>query len=373
MSGISRRRFLGQIAAAAAMLGASRAVPASILATGSRPFEILAAGDSLMSAQGLRPENKFSWLVKEWFEKDFFAGNRAVNYMTKAHSGARIQLHEVEAAIMRKLGDDETRFHHPEINLSFPCIGTQLEVARREYNDPAAVDLILLSGGITNVLVANVVNPFFKQTKLLELIDQYCNSAMSSLLKRAGRMFPNAKVAVVGYFPIISAESDVNQISRYLFKAVKFPHPLQFAFTNGMNKQFMKVLRKKMASRSELWVAESNRAFGKAIRSANDNLGSDRIVFVETPITPQNCFATKESMLWQTDDENLPADEMYSTRRVECRKAFDEIKYHHYGKLSRRMCELAAIGHPNVQGSTAYADAIKKVVAPLFKNLVEAA
>jgi hypothetical protein len=370
MSGISRRRFLVQIASAAAAIGAVRVIPGSTLSSGSRPFEILVVGDSLMSAQGLRPEHKFSWLVKEWLEKDFFEGKRAVNYKSKAHSGARIRLHEDEASIMRKLGDDETRFHHPEVNLSYPCIATQLDVARREYNDPGAVDLILLSGGITNVLVANVVNPFLKRSELIELINQHCDSGMSSLLKRAGRIFPNAKVAVVGYFPIISTESEINQISRYLFKAVKFPHPLQFAFTNHMSKQFMKILRKKMADRSQLWVAESNRAFRNAIDSANDSLGTHRIVFVETPITPENCFGTKDSMLWQTDDRNLPADEMYSTRLVECPKAFDEIKYHHYGKLSLRMCELAAIGHPNIKGSIAYADAIKAKVRPILERSV---
>ena len=123
-----------------------------------------------------------------------------------------------------------------------------------------------------------------------------------------------------------------------------------------------------MAQRSELWVAESNRAFQKAIASVNVNFKTDRIVFVPTPITSETCFATKRSMLWRTDKDNRPADEMYSTRKVECPNALAEIKYHHYGKLALRMCELAAIGHPNLAGSIAYAEAIEKVIEPVLRT-----
>lgn len=368
MNNVSRRQFLSLLGTAAASIAVTRLVPGANAISETRPFEMLAVGDSLMSAQGLRPKNKFSWLVKEWIEKEVFAGRRPVNYKSKAHSGARIRLHEDEVVKMRKLGDDDQRFHHPEINISFPCIGTQIETARREYSDPAAVDLILLSGGITDVLVANVVNPFIKKRELLELIEQYCNAGMTSLLRNATAIFPSAKVAVVGYFPVISTKSDVDKISRYLFKAVKFPQPLQFGIANPFSKQFMKVLRKKMARRSELWVAESNRAYRQAIASVNNDLDSDRIFFVQTPITAETCFATKKTMLWDTNKDNLPSDEMYATRKVECTNALAEIKYHAYGKLALRMCELAAIGHPNIEGSIAYADAIKTVIGRVLER-----
>lgn len=131
MNNVSRRRFLSLLGTAGASIAFTRLVPGASAFSETRPFEILAAGDSLMSAQGLRPENKFSWLVKEWIEKEVFAGRRPVSYKSKAHSGARIRLHEDEVLKMRKLGDDDQRFHHPEINVSFPCIGTQLETARR--------------------------------------------------------------------------------------------------------------------------------------------------------------------------------------------------------------------------------------------------
>ena len=97
MNAISRRQFLSGLATAAAAIAATRIVPARVFSnTGS--FEMLTIGDSLMSAQGLRPENKFSWLVKEWIEKELLANCRTVNYKSKAHSGARISLHADEEA-----------------------------------------------------------------------------------------------------------------------------------------------------------------------------------------------------------------------------------------------------------------------------------
>ncbi len=60
----------------------------------------------------------------------------------------------------------------------------------------------------------------------------------------------------------------------------------------------------------------------------------------------------------------MPADEMYAIRKTECPRAFSEIKTRHYGQITLRMCELAAIGHPNLEGSRAYFEAIKRVVLP---------
>ncbi|MGI8639708.1 MAG: hypothetical protein ACR2MG_07115 [Pyrinomonadaceae bacterium] len=49
-----------------------------------------------------------------------------------------------------------------------------------------------------------------------------------------------------------------------------------------------------------------------------------------------------------------------------CPKVFAELKHYHYGKMAVRMCELAAIGHPNIEGAKAYAGAIKKSLKTIF-------
>lgn len=371
MKEFSRRQFLRQLGATAGLLLTSRGVlsmPNLKLSNNSRPFEMLVIGDSLISAQGLNEKNKFYYLVKEWLQQEVFGSSRQVNLKVKAHSGSRIFLHEDEIEEYRKTGDDVSKSHHSEINLSFPSITAQIDLARKEYENPETVDLILLSGGITDVLVANTVNPFLNEKTMRNFIHKYCNQAMQELLEHATKVFPAAMIGVIGYFPIVSTKSDVNQLSRYLFKVVKFPHPLQWTFTNGLSKQFMKILRKNMTKRSRIWVAESNRNLNEAIAKVNGQFEKPKVIFIKSPITEENCYGTKNTLLWETDKDNFPNDERYQERKVECSKALSEIKYHHYGKLSKRLCELAAIGHPNIEGSKAYAEAIKNNLKPIFSE-----
>lgn len=115
-----------------------------------------------------------------------------------------------------------------------------------------------------------------------------------------------------------------------------------------------------MAGNSRIRVTESNRQICEAIAKVNAKFDEPKIFFVKTPITEENCYATKNSLLWQTDEDNLPNDEMYNERKIECRKAFKELKFHDYGKLTNRMCEIMGVGHPNIEGAKAYAEAIKK-------------
>jgi hypothetical protein len=366
MTNISRRNFLDLIASAAAVALAGPSIRAF---SGNLPaFEMLVVGDSHISGQGLLLKHKFYQLVKEWLEGEVFGGARPVNMLVKAHSGSRIELHEDEKEKMVAAGDDLYKFHHPEANLSQPSITHQLTVAKNEYGDGSKVDLIMLSGGITDVLVANTVNPFIKIRKLGTLIDRHCRDDMHGLLTQAVDWFPNSKILVIGYFPIISEKSDVDYLLRYLFKTVKFPHQLQFMLQNGGTRLIMKRIRKKMIARSRFWVERSNAGFRDAIARANKTAGSERVIFVESPITESGAFGTKSSMLWATDKDNFPADERYTERKQMCPKVFEELKHDHYGKMSVRMCELAAIGHPNVEGSRAFAEAVKKTLRPLFED-----
>jgi hypothetical protein len=90
MKEYSRRQFLEHIGASAAFLMASRSVlsfPNLSFSTDSKTFEMLVVGDSLISAQGLREQNKFYYLVKDWLQADVFGASRRVNLKVKAHVG----------------------------------------------------------------------------------------------------------------------------------------------------------------------------------------------------------------------------------------------------------------------------------------------
>lgn len=323
-----------------------------------RPFEMLVVGDSHISGQGLREENRFYYLVRDWLEREGLGDSRRVNLKVKAHSGARITLHPHDIEVMARYGDDPNRAWGIEANLSSPSIRAQIDAAKAEYQDPGSVDLIMLSGCITDVLVANTINPFYPKGKVVKRIQRFCNESMFELLKHTTETFPNADIVVVGYYPIVTTKGDINEFYRYFFKVVDFPSALEFVFTNPVSKLFVKLLRKKVVARSRLWLKESNRELRSAIARANARLDRPRIQFVEGPVKEENAFATKDTMLWGMTKKRLPNDETYESRKETCVRAFSEIKYHHYGKLTVRMCELASVAHLNPAGSRAYAAAV---------------
>jgi hypothetical protein len=187
MKAYSRRQFIKGLGASAALLFASRGIlslPKLVLPDDSRAFEMLVVGDSHISGQGLREQNKFYYLVKEWLQTDVFGPARPVNLKVKAHSGSRIELHEDELKMMLEMGDDINKFYPREANLSSPSISTQIDVARREYERADAVNLVMLTGGITDVLVANTVNPFVKEAKVRALVHKYCNEEKGGHLEK---------------------------------------------------------------------------------------------------------------------------------------------------------------------------------------------
>lgn len=367
MTNFSRRQFLKQLGAIAGFYAAGKlAFP--VFAQNNSDFNMLVVGDSFIWGQGLREEEKFYYLVKRWLEREVFGAARRVDLKVKAHSGARIYLHEDQLEKMREAGEDPEKFHYPEADISFPSITHQIDAARREYEKPESVKLVMLSGGITDLVVGNAVNPFLREGKMRDLIHRYSHAAMTNLLEHISNTFPAAYIVVVGYFPIVSTRSDVNKITKYLMKIVRFPHPLQFLLTNIFSKQFMKIVRKAVSERSRIWVFESNKELRDAVRQANEKCKRTQILFVESPITEENCFATKNSLLFGMDKDNKPEDALYAERKRECPKVFREIKYKPFGFVSTRLCELASVAHPNAAGSIAYAEAIKARLKPIFES-----
>ncbi|HQU81517.1 MAG TPA: hypothetical protein PKY59_00235 [Pyrinomonadaceae bacterium] len=368
MTRYSRRRFLRQLSASAGLLFLSRnSFPFDFSPNEEEAFEMLVVGDSFIWGQGLREKDKFYYLVKDWLEKEVFGQKRKVNLKVKAHSGAQIYIHEKQIAEMQKCGEDVEKFHYAEADLAFPSTTFQIETAYKEYENPANVRLVMISGGITDLVVGNTVNPFLRESKMRKMIHNYLHAAMTKLLDHTTEIFPNAYVVVLGYFPIVSTKSDVNKLTKYLMKIVKFPHFLQFALTNDFSKQFMKIVRKATAERSRIWVSESNKELRDAVKTINEKCGFSRAIFVESPITEETCFATKKPMLWGMDKDNKPEDFVYNERKTECPQVFKNIKYKPFGIFSTRLCELASVAHPNVAGSIAYSEAIKAKLKIIFQ------
>jgi hypothetical protein len=104
----------------------------------------------------------------------------------------------------------------------------------------------------------------------------------------------------------------------------------------------------------------------EAIAKINARLDKPKILFVESPITAESSYATKNPLIWEIGKNHIPNDETYGERKTGCAKVFAEMKYKHYGRLSTRMCELSSVAHPNVEGSKAFAEAIKDKLKSTF-------
>ena len=338
------------------------------------PFEFLVVGDSLIWGQGLKEEHKFYTLTKEWLEREIFAQNRKVNLKVKAHSGATLTFHESEAEAFRKAGRDETKYYHPEINVGFPSVKTQIGIARKEYEmenkSVDAINLVMLSGGITDISVAGVLSPYGDNEKLKSDISKYCYGSMLEVLEHSAKTFPNALIAVIGYFPIISAKTRTGKLFNALLEAYNFPRPLKPVANNFLTKQFFKIVRKSAIERSLIWAELSDAKSQEAVNKLNADFGSRRALFVKAPITEETCFETKKTLLFRMGKKGKIEDDFFDIRKSECKPVLSELKNSTGLEYPVRFCEIAAVGHPNREGSKAFAEAIKEKLKPVLQTNV---
>lgn len=367
MKKYSRRRFLEQIGAFAAFALAGRNVFSFGLSDESgENFDFLVIGDSLVWGQGLREEHKFYHLTREWLQTEVFKNKRQVNLKVQAHSGASINLkqYETDALQAAEIGEDE--FFHREVNLSFPSIRAQIDVARREYENPQSVNLIMLTGGITDIRLSTILNPLKSNDELKRAIAEHCNEKMFELLEHAAGEFPNAQIVVVGYYPFLSKYTPTSRIFNNVLEIYDVPQPVKSLINNPLNRQLLKRYRKKMVERSMIWAENSTLEFKKAVERLNAKFESQRAVFIESPIKAENSIGTKKTLLYEVGKKGKTEDALAAERMSVCGRTIDELKRLTNLKLRARTCELATIGHPNVEGSKAIAEAIKEKLTTFF-------
>ena len=231
---VDRRAFLGRASSLAAaavgsltlgglhdvadLLGRSRAGSRDVLRAVGRPFNMLAFGDSIMWGQGLTDGLKFGTLVKNWVDANL--PGRGVTFQSFAHSGAVILPDSVQ---------DAAGIFGGEVPASYPSIHGQLSRALATLVTrgitPADIDLVLLNGGINDIGVVNILNPFASTASIRELTRDSITDRMNFLLPTAAGMFPNAKFVVPGYFPIVTLDSSVLEITALLM-ALGLAEPL---------------------------------------------------------------------------------------------------------------------------------------------------
>ena len=360
MRHISRREFLttASIASAGALL-----VPAWATGIQNRPFEFLVVGDSLIWGQGLEEKDKFYTLAADWLRKDAFGRARDVNLKVKAHSGATIRFGAKEAEKYRAGGKDENHFYKGEVNVSTPSMWKQVETAAEEYKRSGrerGADLVMLTAGITDIAVEGVLDPFGDIKKLPPLIEEGCFGRVRDLLVHVAAHNPDAKIGVVGYFPILSPHSSRSKVFNGWLETLNVPGWLQPMANNPMGRQFFfKRLLKRAVQRSRIWLTESDRNLRRAVDALNAQTGQARAVFIPAPLTEEHAAEAPKTLLFRMRGNGSVTDPLYLERKADCKTAFDELRRTTGIKQSSKRCAIAAVGHPDPTASRLYADAIK--------------
>ncbi|QYO66007.1 hypothetical protein [Leptolyngbya sp. 7M] len=366
-SGLSRREFirgLGGSFASLILAGRSLSTPSGTPSA----FKMLVVGDSLIWGQGLREDQKFYYLTKKWIESEILGGSLPVELKVLAHSGSTVKLDPEERAALE--GANRTGFEelHPEINVSFPTIEKQFRTAAEHYADPEQVDLILISGGIPDVGVAKIINPLESNRRLRERIDLYLRGHFREVLLEGARKFPAAKIAVIGYYPIITRHTPIKRIVNDILEFYNWPRWAKPLINNPVKRNLWRLWKGKMIERSRIWHRGSDETFREIINELNTSSGRERAIFVPSPITERQAFGTRESLLFTAGRKGRPDDPKGEIRLQECAPALRGLRNETRLRYRTRFCELASIGHPNPEGSAAIARSIREGLTPLLSD-----
>lgn len=320
-----------------------------------RPFNILAIGDSIVWGQGLPTEAKFTSRTRDWLEERLQV---PVTLTVLAHSGAVIHRRPDDSACTYK-----AVYAGEPPNLA-PSIIAQAWWAARKGKAMCAsgptlsapddeVDLVLLDGGINDVDVVHILNPAY--SGLAELTRKLCHRGMVSLLGDVALLFPNAKVVVTGYYPIVSEESDVSVLGPALLNVGVLGVPSQFtAFARKYGGEPQ--LRRRLAKQSLAFHGAATESYVSAVAKVNRARHRD-FRFVDPSFAPRNAIGAPDSWLWPVN-----ADDPAKTSRIaDCTERYGVVSLlPEAGK-----CRAASMGHPNVAGAAAYTAGIVRELETL--------
>ncbi|MDO8431621.1 MAG: SGNH/GDSL hydrolase family protein [Candidatus Binatus sp.] len=292
---------------------------------------MLALGDSVMWGQGHLPHNKFHQLVCDQLRyQDDYQG---ITPVMRAHSGA----------IIGARTDRQWTAKNGEIPISGPSILTQ---CRQYDDDPDAVRVVLLDGGINDVTVGKIIDPSTSSTELRELIDDFCYTDMLQLLGEVAAKFSNPKCRIIltGYYQILSRRSDLTNAIRYLVTRGVANAVSLLASTRGLSDA---------TDNCRQFHLESDQAYANAVAEANKTAGG-RITFVASGFTDADALFQHDSLLWGLTNLQ-PQDPLEDYRDEVCPNFFRD------SQLDCLKCRFASVGHPNGSGAIKFYQAIMNV------------
>jgi hypothetical protein len=359
-------------------------------------LKMVVLGDSVMWGNGLKVDEKFVTLFGK--EMANLTG-REVHVISFAHSGARMHKIDDMNSVLHEIEDQP----QGDLDSQRPTTEEQEECAKAKVPD---AEILLLDGCINEVGATNIALPFplnFTDKKQIAKDAKACGPHMQKLLQKATTQFPNATIAVMNYYRVVSTQS------KPLFEArpgvANNLHPgTSSEGAAELSQEQQKLLgesgkKGKIRMRSQLGVANSESeaaffqpwsynsdaflatsqdCFAKGVAETDGTPGpkcekqfplpyhtfpapvptaatkTSRVFLVTVPDKPEYAYGAEDVHIWRLPSDAHP-DNTYVTRKALCSQVFAP------DLLAEYKCSINAIAHPNVEGAQTYRDSLVSV------------
>ncbi|HEX9366295.1 MAG TPA: SGNH/GDSL hydrolase family protein [Vicinamibacterales bacterium] len=291
-------------------------------------YYILVLGDSVTWGQGLLEPQKMHALVRDGVA----AHKGPTRCLQMAHSGAVIG---VDAGFAAATCDGE-------VPTSFPTILQQCDAA-----PDTDVDLVILNGGINDIDIRYILNPFTERDDLADVTRRFCGTDMSTLIDRALARFPVARIVVTSYYPVLSRASHFPLVDDFMLTLGMPVSPLTRFLDDNL-------IFDRIVGNAALFYETSTSALRAAVDAANA-AAPGRAAFAAPAFTDDNAALAPNAWLFGIKADLTPEDPVAMARRASCDRCTDDF-------LRREQCYRASTGHPNAIGAKQFADAILAAV-----------
>lgn len=324
----------------AVTMGAAPSTPelaaAAAAVTMATPRRIAVVGDSVPWGQGLLNAQKIHTIVGDALA----SGGRFPATTLVAHSGATIGVGVTQP---RPPVDGEVPKAHPTI---------LQQIADYPSGEAADADLVILNGGINDVDVRFILNPFTEPSDLEDTTRRACGPDLVDALRAAAARFPVARVAVLEYYPILSPQSRVSWGIEFLL-AAGAPPPASLMI--GPTAAFLPFWDR-IVDNCRIFHVTSSTAIRAAVATVNAEMPGGRFVSIDPGFTDGNAALAPSAWLFGINWDLSPQDPVAQQRRQAC-------LMHEHDLIRRESCFRASSGHPNALGAMAYAAAILTALA----------
>ena len=296
-------------------------------------FHMVVIGDSIAWGNGLSDQDKYYCLVANWLQKEL---NKSIDVAVYAHSGATIS-GETGISI------------DPNLNSVYPTLMDQAN----NIQNKDEVDLILISGGINDVGVMNILNAYIPPDD----IDQRAQSIKDPLVNLLSYLLgecKNAKIMVTNYYPIVSDDSDVTLIASVYGLGI-------FIINNALNGNVLDAftIKERLTENSFMFHGSTTTAITNAVLETDN--AANRVVLANVNFGSINSYAASETWLWKLIAPQASMESPMELSLDILRTDDDQFDYRS-SLASDPIDKINAIGHPNVEGAKEYARAIESAL-----------